>query len=598
MDLPRFSCPENSFLYNSTLCGCNPGYYKEEGGKGCVLFEMEDGDWAVRMTGVAGAAGPASFLADLLPLDDVRRMVRSEAALLKAVIVTVVFWLAFCAAVRLGRVDGGRTVWFRVRWRISRLDLRFATKHHLDDQMVVRKRKTELGGMFSIASWIFFIGLLSTLLYQVIAKRSIEVRRVRPTNAPDLLLFVNDMEFNITTISSMSCSQLRGLDTLVVGAPGFIGYKVLPLSTYVNYSCYNTSRGPTISLKCNSCQVPRQDHYISWQFVDLPNDPAAAVGFHFNFSAKSHGDDKHASFVSGTLKYASYSNDTPVTFRGRDLNILKIHLFLEKFIYLHDLRLILPLFHDFLPGSSSSEASDLQASLQSSKDGLVNTTLYISYLSDYIVEIDKENVLGIVGFLADVGGLYVISLAIFLYFLLQCESRIKKLQNEDSVMRDVRCKRRAQKHWNKLRKYVMYTWGHSNLNMRSGSSTQHGSSMIDSFRGIGSPHRKKQTSGRDSAYLDKMGNIPDEMNILPESVFTGRNKSRLASRSVKFDEILPCSEGEHEMVGIKEDEKKQQSTSLCMGNQPELNLHKDKKLSYSCPEFITTNEISEISNSS
>lgn len=37
------------------------------------------------------------------------------------------------------------------------------------------------------------------------------------------------------------------------------------------------------------------------------------------------------------------------------------------------------------------------------------------------------------------------------------------------------------------------------------------------------------------------------------------------------------------MVGIMEDEIKQQSTSLCMGNQPELDLHKGKKLSYCCP---------------
>ncbi|KAG1330840.1 hypothetical protein COCNU_02G008080 [Cocos nucifera] len=64
------------------------------------------------MTRVARAAGP-TFLEELLPLDDVRRMVRSEAALLKAMLVAIVSWLAFCAAVRLGRVDGGRTVWFR-----------------------------------------------------------------------------------------------------------------------------------------------------------------------------------------------------------------------------------------------------------------------------------------------------------------------------------------------------------------------------------------------------------------------------------------------------------------------------------------------------
>ena len=295
---------------------------------------------------------------------------------------------------------------------------------------MVRKRKTQSSGTFSVASWVLFVGLFSAwvtdgilrcfftvwtinmhrlpsesittwliistrLIYQVIARRSIEVYRVRRTNAPDLLSFVSDMEFNITTISSMSCSHLRGLNQLVVGMPGSIYFKVSPLSTYTNYTCYNFSRGPTVSLKCTSRKVPIGDHYISWQFVDLPDDPATAVGFQLNLTAKAHGDDRHLSYVGGTFKVGSSANDRPQTFRGQDMNVLNIHLFPQKFTYLHNLGFIQPLLHDFLPWSSFSEVGDLQASLQNLKDGLVNTTLYISYLSDYIVEIDKQNVVGI-----------------------------------------------------------------------------------------------------------------------------------------------------------------------------------------------------------
>ncbi|XP_072964097.1 uncharacterized protein [Typha angustifolia] len=300
------------------------------------------------------------------------------------------------------------------------------------------------------------------------------------------------MEFNITTISSMSCLNLRGLENLVVGAPGFIDYKVSRLSAYASYTCYNTTHGPTISLKCNNCQVPRGNYYISWQFIDLPNNPASSVGFQFNLSAKDHGDDRHVSFVSGTLKSGSYVYDQPVTFRGPELNILKVHLFPQIFSYLDNLKIIQPLFHDFIPGSYLSEVSDLKASVQSSKDGLMNITLYISYMSDYIVEIDKESIFGIVGFLADIGGLYALSLAIFLYFLLLCESRIKQLRNEDNVMRIIRNQRRAQQNWDKLRKYVKYTWGRSNLNLtcRSGRKRQ-GSAMIDSLCRTRFLHEKK-----------------------------------------------------------------------------------------------------------
>lgn len=357
---------------------------------------------------------------------------------------------------------------------------------------MVTKRKTELGGTLSVASWILFVGLLSALLYQIITKRSIEVHRVRPANAPDLLSFVNDMEFNITTISGMTCANLRGLDTLVSGTPGFIDYRVVPLSSYANSYCQNTSEGPTISLKCNSCPIPRRDHFITWQFVDLPNNPAMAVAFQFNLTARGHGDDRHVSFVSGTLTSESYTNDKLGTFRGSDGNILKIHLFPQTYNYLHNLKLIQPLFHDFIPGSSFSKANDLRASLQRPKDGLLNTTLFISYLSDYIVEIDHENATGPVGFLADVGGLYAMSLAVFLYLLVQCEARCKKLRNEDTVMRNIRSQRRAKRNWDKVRKFVMYTWGPSNLDVENNGSKQRGGTKMETCCGIGTLHEINQ----------------------------------------------------------------------------------------------------------
>lgn len=192
----------------------------------------------------------------------------------------------------------------------------------------------------------------------------------------------------------MSCSNLRDLGTLVTGNPGFIDYRVAPLSKFGNYSCQNTSRGPTITLRCNNCQPIQDNMYISWQFTDLPNNPAAAVGFQFNLTTRSHANKKHTSFVSGTLKNGSTLEDRPVTFRGSNTNILKFNLFPRIYHNLHDLRLIQPLFHEFVPGSYFSDTSQLQASLQSAKDGILNTTLYVNFLSAYIVEIDNQNIMG------------------------------------------------------------------------------------------------------------------------------------------------------------------------------------------------------------
>ncbi|KAG0453650.1 hypothetical protein HPP92_024954 [Vanilla planifolia] len=68
-------------------------------------------------------------------------------------------------------------------------------------------------------------------------------------------------------------------------------------------------------------------------------------------------------------------------------------------------------------------------------------------------------------FLAEVGGLSVISFAIFDFLLSQCEARFKNLHLEETKLQNIRSHRRAQKHWDKVRKYVRYTWGQSNINM-------------------------------------------------------------------------------------------------------------------------------------
>lgn len=217
---------------------------------------------------------------------------------------------------------------------------------------------------------------------------------MRATSAPDFASFTNDMEFNITTISSMSCSHLRGLGTLVTGSASFIDYRTAPLSTFLNYSCQNSTKGPTIILRCNRCQLVQDYAFISWQFVDLPNDPATAVGFQFNLTVKDHDNQRRLSVVSGTVKNGSNLEEKPITYRGADPNILKFNLFPRIYRNLNDLKLIQPLFHEFIPGSFFSDVNGLQASLQRPADGLINTTMSVNFLSAYMVEIDDENVLG------------------------------------------------------------------------------------------------------------------------------------------------------------------------------------------------------------
>ncbi|KAK9063078.1 hypothetical protein SSX86_016948 [Deinandra increscens subsp. villosa] len=464
------SCPTNNFFrYNTTLCACNPGYSYNSSHNTCSPFTTSGaGEFSVG----SGVDYSINIPSNIFAFDTIKKFTQSQAVFLEATIVLLVSWLVFCFFVRFGSLGDGRTQWFKIRWWISRLDFCFATRHWLDDQKVVKKRKTELGGAFSIASWILFIGLFAVLLYQVISMRTIEIHSVIATNAPDLASFHNDMEFNITTISTMSCSNLNGPGNLVTGNPAFIDSRTAPLSKFVNFSCQNTTKGPTINLKCDDCQLLSDNLYISWQFVDLPNVPAAAVGFEFKLTARDRKHKKHMSYVSGSLRNGSTNSAKFVTYRGRDPNILQFNLFPRIFRNKHDLRLIQPLFHDFLPGSSFSEASQLRDSLQGSSDGFVNTTFHVNFLSSYIVQIDNQNTLGPVGFLADLGGLYCVSIGIFFYLLVQCEYRFKRFRHEDGVMASIRNRRKAKERWNKLRKYVSFTWGRGILPFEDGVSME------------------------------------------------------------------------------------------------------------------------------
>lgn len=512
------------------MCACSPGHVLDHLRNTCTFFEGN----ATIATDSGVDYYALSFPETLFAFDTIKKFTQSQAVFLEATLVILLTWLLFCLCVRFTKLGDGRNVWFNIRWWISRLDICFATRHWLDDQKVVTKRKTELGGAFSIASWILFIGLFAALLYQIISKRSIEVHNVRATNGPELASFVNDMEFNITSVSSMSCANLRNLGNLVAGNPGFIDQRVVSLSTLANYSCYNSSTGPTIVLKCKNCKIIHDNMYISWQFVDLPNNPATAVGFEFKLTSSDIAK-KHVSFVSGTLKNGSAFDDSPVTFRGNQTNILKFNLFPRIYHNVHNLKLIQPLFHEFIPGSVSRDTNQLRTSLENSADGLVNTTLYINFLSDYVVEIEKENILGPVSFLADLGGLYCISIGIFFYLLIQCEYRIKKLRNEDSIMRRIRNRRKAQEHWDKLRKYVMYTYGCPTIDDDHNSTrkeTDCGGVFLHSIRRGGSSHKRRLKSRSDSVNLYKKPSLPANKSVSCKPLGS-TNDSKLHSENME-----------------------------------------------------------------
>ncbi|XP_021769113.1 uncharacterized protein LOC110733383 [Chenopodium quinoa] len=451
-------CPKHAFIYNKTLCSCSPGYLYNVSTKSCPFFNISPLEWwtssSVKHTKVD---------------DGYQNAIKYEVYYLWCSVVVLLMWVLLCAIVRFGKLKDGRNAWFQIRWWISRLDFTFSTKHWLADQKVVKKRKSELGGTFTIASWILFIGLLAGLLYQIITTLGLEVYTMKAANAPDLVSFINDLELNITTISSMTCSQFRGPSTIVLGTPGSIGYSIIPFSNFANYSSQNSSIGPVVTLRCRNCPLAYENVYVSWQFFDIKNKfPATAVGFQFNFSAKSHVDEhKYANFVSGRIKNGMKSDNTSITYRGANTHVLKFNLFPRVHLNVNGLKLLQPSFHEFRPGSSARDKDKLRSLLHSPKNGLINTTLALRFLTEYMIEIDDgKRYTGLVSFLADVGGLYCLSITLFLLLLTLFESRIKRIRNEDQVMQNIKKRRIAEDHWHKLRRFVAYTFGSRLLDER------------------------------------------------------------------------------------------------------------------------------------
>ena len=113
------------FVYNATLCACDPGYY---------LFTNSSGGGNGGSASTSCVSLPRSgdgFLPPVLSLDVVRRLTQSQAVILWVALLTLLSWLAFCAAARFAGQDPERhKKLFGARFWVSRLDCIFDNNHY------------------------------------------------------------------------------------------------------------------------------------------------------------------------------------------------------------------------------------------------------------------------------------------------------------------------------------------------------------------------------------------------------------------------------------------------------------------------------------
>ncbi|KAL6000582.1 hypothetical protein ACLOJK_024281 [Asimina triloba] len=111
------------------------------------------------------------------------------------------------------------------------------------------------------------------------------------------------------------------------------------------------------------------------------------------------------------------------------------------------------------------------------------------------------------------------------------------------MLRSVRSRRRAQLLWDKLRKYVMYTWGPNNLDGENKySAKEH--SILRSIRGFGSL-RKKTPSTSGSININRSTNSTVETKVIPGSSQMEMVEKCSAQGNEKLETDFSDSEGIH-----------------------------------------------------
>eukprot|EP00850_Spirogloea_muscicola_P003592 SM000014S00380 [mRNA] locus=s14:1059224:1067046:+ [translate_table: standard] len=386
------SCPAGATLVNRT-CICPPGFFAPASGGGgaCAGFRpQEDGQYASE-TSASGFT--PNFT--IRTLDDSTHV---QNVFLIFTLSLLGAWTLACLYLRFKPFTG---VWFRLRWIVSRIDVAFAKRHYTDEQKCQVKRKTELGGMLSIGAYIFLVGISLGFFYQFVTKKTVTVQNLLPTNGNDIINIKNTLDYNLTTIGNLKCSQIQGFNSLT----GLV---------------------------------------------------ATAVGFEFSLRISGNKKKKkRSSYATGQLQGGSNGTIAPnATLRGPQSNVIGLSLVPRKFKSDHDLMLMQVTFHEFTSGSYSTTTAELQAAL-ANRTG-VSIAISTEVLSAYLVETDHQASFGILTLLSRIGGIYSLAMIIFYWFLSMSEIFIKYLRYDDKLLNRLEARRIARARWDKIRLYVRY----------------------------------------------------------------------------------------------------------------------------------------------
>eukprot|EP00897_Mesotaenium_endlicherianum_P002911 jgi/Mesen1/2648/ME000166S01770 len=301
---------------------------------------------------------------------------------------------------------------------------------------------------------------IGLLVYQYFSQKDVTVQNILPASGREVESYRNDLEYNVTIISSMKCIQLLPTYNMLTMGTGEVDKRVYNSSSTLDIRCYDTPQGPLMRTLCPACVVGSDNYISNFTFVDIPEQGlvASAVGYRFLVTAignTSKGGQRR-SIVSGELQAGSNGTFAPPSsIRGGSPSVLYFRFIPRLFKDKNDLRLMQITFHEFVTGTSFSDQTTLQAAVENAT-AAVTVLVQSEILSAFIVQTEVQASIGILSFLAKVGGIYQLGVLLFFTTLNMSERYVKFLRYDDKLLNRLEKQRVARYYWRKLRIAVKF----------------------------------------------------------------------------------------------------------------------------------------------
>ncbi|GAQ83572.1 hypothetical protein KFL_001530130 [Klebsormidium nitens] len=436
-------CPVNAGAFVSTAgtCACPVGQY------------LVNASCRAYMDGPTQR--PEISQADFIPpLPTAASWTNNHAQLIsfEITIILVGVWFLFCLGLRFAPLEGN---WFRLRYKISRCDVIFSKQHWFDEQKVLVKRRTEMGGALSLASLLFFLGAIVGLIWDLETQKQYTVESVMIASHQVIQGFENDLLFNLTGYGSLRCEMLQQ-PTVTTGEIQEEVRTVSAIAAGDSYTCVNNPDGVTLRVTCPNCTAGRENYLIQSEFADINGTQAYALGWAYDACAV-HKSREYKSCVSGKIAGASNGTYAPMaTLRGELPTVLSFSFYPRIFRQFDpELLLLDTQFRQYTAGTFATDNATLQPLLAAPTG--VRVALLLELAGSFVLITETQSTNGVLTFLAKAGGLYTISYWLFYFILMQFEKRIKRLRYDDKRLNSLECTRIARLRWDKVRLFVKYS---------------------------------------------------------------------------------------------------------------------------------------------